>query len=338
MDPAQGGEGKSLYVGNLAKSVTQVLLYEVFGALGQVTSVKLITDKISGDSQGYGFVDYIDHETAEMAMNPLNGRDLYGNELRINWAAAALNKEDTSTHHHIFVGDLAPEVDDGSLWEAFQSFGSISEARVVRDPSGGNRSKGYGFVAFREHADAQNAMRQMTGACIGSRVIRCNWASQKSGGSKTSTNKTADYEHVLHQVPQTNTTIYIGNLPSEAQEQQLRDIFEEFGKIVECRIQNDKGYAFIKFQDHQSAADAIVNGTGKIIGMRTIKCSWGKEKNDSGSQQQQNNYSNYSYPTSMNMGYPQMGGGMYPYPVPSYPSYPQSQQMYPPQQQYNNRK
>jgi len=175
MDPAQGGEGKSLYVGNLAKSVTQVLLYEVFGALGQVTSVKLITDKISGDSQGYGFVDYIDHETAEMAMNALNGRDLYGNELRINWAAAALNKEDTSTHHHIFVGDLAPEVDDGSLWEAFQSFGSISEARVVRDPSGGNRSKGYGFVAFREHADAQNAMRQMTGACIGSRVIRCNW-------------------------------------------------------------------------------------------------------------------------------------------------------------------
>lgn len=45
---------------------------------------------------GYGFVDYADHHTAEAAMNGLNGRDLYGQELRINWAVAGGNKEDTS--------------------------------------------------------------------------------------------------------------------------------------------------------------------------------------------------------------------------------------------------
>src|SRR5687768_16230163 len=115
---------------------------------------------------GYGFVDYTDHMSAENAMNGLNGRDLYGQELRINWAVAGGNKEDTSSmrkflmcmlfinplaHHHIFVGDLSPEIDDGALWEALQAFGSLSDARVMRDPNG-NRSRGYGFVAFRDHS------------------------------------------------------------------------------------------------------------------------------------------------------------------------------------------
>jgi len=58
----------------------------------------------------------------------------------------------------------------------------------------------------------------------------------------------------------------------------VRDVFEEFGQIEDVRIQGDKGYAFVKFTSHQVAADAIINGSGKIMGMRTIRCSWGKEK------------------------------------------------------------
>jgi len=266
---------KSLYVGNLGPKVTQALLFEVFSSLGLVTSVKLITDKITQQNMGYGFVDYADHQTAEAAMNGLNGRDLYGQELRINWAVAGGNKEDTSAHHHIFVGDLSPEVDDNALWEAFKGFGSLSDARIMRDPT--TRSRGYGFVAFREHTDAQQAMRMMTGVFLGSRAIRCNWANQKSA-AKPSTSKSSDYESVLYQTPSTNTTIYVGNIAPDTTEVMVRDVFEEFGAIEDVRIQGDKGYAFVKFQTHQTAADAIINGTGKIMGMRTIRCSWGKEK------------------------------------------------------------
>ncbi|KAK9751811.1 RNA recognition motif [Popillia japonica] len=54
-------------------------------------------------------------------------------------------------HHHIFVGDLSPEIETQTLREAFAAFGEISDCRVVRDPQT-LKSKGYGFVSFIKKA------------------------------------------------------------------------------------------------------------------------------------------------------------------------------------------
>jgi len=127
---------------------------------------------------GYGFVDFTDHRSAEFAMSSLNGREIYGSEIRINWAVATGHKEDTTAHHHLFVGDLSPEVDDQALWGAFSAFGSLSDARVMKDTTQ-NRSRGYGFVAFRDTDDAEQAREKMNGVWLGARAIRVNWANQK---------------------------------------------------------------------------------------------------------------------------------------------------------------
>eukprot|EP01121_Diplochlamys_sp_Union-15-3_P018530 TRINITY_DN675_c0_g1_i2.p1 TRINITY_DN675_c0_g1~~TRINITY_DN675_c0_g1_i2.p1 ORF type:complete len:117 (+),score=23.50 TRINITY_DN675_c0_g1_i2:382-732(+) len=58
----------------------------------------------------------------------------------------------------------------------------------------------------------------------------------------------------------------------------LRDVFLEFGFIEEIRIQKDKGYAFVRFQTHESAGKAICSVHGRNIGYRAVKCSWGKER------------------------------------------------------------
>lgn len=44
----------------------------------------------------------------------------------------------------------------------------------------------------------------------------------------------------------------------------VREVFSEFGTIDDIRIQGDKGYSFVKFQTHQQAAEAIINGTGYV--------------------------------------------------------------------------
>ena len=69
-------------------------------------------------------------------------------EVRVNWAFQKDQREDTSSHFHIFVGDLASEYNDAALLEAFKGNPGCSEARVMWDHTT-NRSKGYGFVAFR---------------------------------------------------------------------------------------------------------------------------------------------------------------------------------------------
>ncbi len=74
---------KKLYVGNLAYSTTDAALSELFGGVGEVESVNLITDRMSGRSKGFAFVEMADNATAQEAINQLNGREIDGRELKV---------------------------------------------------------------------------------------------------------------------------------------------------------------------------------------------------------------------------------------------------------------
>jgi nucleolysin TIA-1/TIAR len=80
-------------------------------------------DKLRGTSAGYGFVRFATKDTAEQALQSLNGKEYLGMELRVNWALPNHHKEDTGTHFHIFVGDLGSEVTDAALFAAFAELG-----------------------------------------------------------------------------------------------------------------------------------------------------------------------------------------------------------------------
>jgi len=70
-------------------------------------------------------------------------------------------------------------------------------------------------------------------------------------------------------------------LTPDTTEPEIRERFTEFGPIEDIKMQTDKGYSFVRYQDHVSAANAILKGTGKVIRGRQIKCSWGREKDPS---------------------------------------------------------
>jgi RNA recognition motif-containing protein len=76
----------NIYVGNLSHGITEEELRQAFEAFGQVTSVKIITDKFSGESRGFGFVEMPAKAEAEEAINGLNGKDLKGRALNVNEA------------------------------------------------------------------------------------------------------------------------------------------------------------------------------------------------------------------------------------------------------------
>ncbi len=78
--------GKKLYVGNLAFSTTESALNEMFSAFGTVESVRLITDRDSGRSKGFGFVEMGSDDEAQKAIADLNGKELEGRALTVNEA------------------------------------------------------------------------------------------------------------------------------------------------------------------------------------------------------------------------------------------------------------
>ncbi len=78
--------GKKLYVGNLPFSVTEGTLTDWFSPFGNVESARLITDRDTGRSKGFGFVEFGSDEDAERAINEMNGKEMEGRALTVNEA------------------------------------------------------------------------------------------------------------------------------------------------------------------------------------------------------------------------------------------------------------
>ncbi|CAK9150102.1 unnamed protein product [Ilex paraguariensis] len=281
---------RSVYVGNIHTQVTEPLLQEVFASTGPVESCKLIRKEKSS----YGFIHYFDRRSASLAIFSLNGRHLFGQPIKVNWAYASGQREDTSSHFNIFVGDLSPEVTDAMLFACFSVYPSCSDARVMWDQKTG-RSRGFGFVSFRNQQDAQSAINDSTGKWLGSRQIRCNWAAKGAGASDDKqsldaksvaelTNGSSDGKEVASSdAPENNpqyTTVYVGNLAPEVTQVDLHRHFHGLGAgvIEEVRIQRDKGFGFVRYSNHAEASLAIqIGNTQSILCGRQIKCSWGSK-------------------------------------------------------------
>lgn len=154
-------------------------------------------------------------------------------------------------------------------------------------------SRGFGFVMFREKADAQKAITEMNGKPLLTRNMRLNWAHPNTHANTrkpTPPPAPLDYNEVLMASPPTNVTVYVGNLAPDVTALTLQELFAPFGDIAEVRDHADslrsnpngeqahRGYGFILFKTHEAAARAIVALNGKTLNGKQIKCSWGNEK------------------------------------------------------------
>jgi len=76
----------NIYVGNLSYDVTDEMIRETFESFGEVTSAKVIKDKYSGQSRGFGFVEMPEQSQAQAAIKSLHGKELQGKQIIVNEA------------------------------------------------------------------------------------------------------------------------------------------------------------------------------------------------------------------------------------------------------------
>lgn len=132
-----GGGCRSLMITNLDPRVDEMLMTQVLSVAGQVTQIRLVPDRLN-PGHPLAYVDFVDHGSAETAMTTLAGQKIYDFPITIQWNfQQAPKKEDTSSHYHIWVGDLAGEVDDAMLIKMFSVFPSMSDARIMWDQQTG---------------------------------------------------------------------------------------------------------------------------------------------------------------------------------------------------------
>lgn len=156
----------------------------------QVGSVKVIRNKQTNQSEGYGFLEFTSRSGAERVLQSFNGTIMPngGQNFRLNWAtfSSGEKRHDDSPDHTIFVGDLAADVTDYHLTEVFRTrYNSVKGAKVVIDRLTG-RTKGYGFVRFADESEQMRAMTEMQGVLCSTRPMRIGPASNKNVSTQTS--------------------------------------------------------------------------------------------------------------------------------------------------------
>lgn len=181
-----GGRVGALWIGGLEPYMDEAFLHSAMAMMNEtnVVSIKVMTNKFTGEPAGYGFINFDNDQTAIVAMHRLGGKIIPNSnppvrfKLNHNSTRLAPGEVDTS----IWVGDLTPEVDDFGLYRYFTArYQTIRCAKVVLDESG--FSKGYGFVRFGSEAEQQHALSSMTGELgLGSKPIKVSMANQKNRG------------------------------------------------------------------------------------------------------------------------------------------------------------
>ncbi|CBQ70590.1 related to PUB1-major polyadenylated RNA-binding protein of nucleus and cytoplasm [Sporisorium reilianum SRZ2] len=182
-----------VHVANLPATTTE---RELFGALGAVQTAKVVSTRAAG-GLAYGFVEYGDVASAERAVRTMDAWLWLGTPIKVCWARHSMHPDAVEAaeaeraggmrggaaagNSHLFVGDLAPDVDDAVVHAFFSRFASLADVRVMYDPETG-KSRGFGFISLRSKSEAEECIAVTQGRWLGGRQIRVNWASQKNQG------------------------------------------------------------------------------------------------------------------------------------------------------------
>jgi len=168
-DMDEGDRKTNLIVNYLPQTMTQEEIRSLFSSIGEVESCKLIRDKVTGQSLGYGFVNYHRQEDASKAIQTLNGLRLQNKTIKVSYARPS---SEAIKGANLYVSGLPKHMAQPDLERLFSSCGNIITSRILCDNiTGGSKgegsvpglSKGVGFIRFDQRIEAERAIQKLNG-------------------------------------------------------------------------------------------------------------------------------------------------------------------------------
>jgi len=285
-DPAlrKSGVG-NVFIKNLDKSIDNKALYDTFSTFGNILSCKIMIDE-QGNSRGYGFVHFETNEAAESAIKSVNnmllndkkvfvGRFMTRNQ-RVE-AYGSTNKRFTN----VFVKNFGDNMDDDKLREMFEKYGEITSCVVAKADE--TKSKGYGFVNFKDPGSAEAAVKELNDSdYIGKKLFVGRF--QKKFERSTTLRKIHEEKKQERQNRYMGINLYIKNLDDTIDDERLRKEFTSFGTITSAKVMNEngrsKGFGFVCFSAPEEATKAVTDMNGRIVGSKPLYVALAQRKED----------------------------------------------------------
>jgi len=286
-------EQSNLIVNYLPTSVTEDKLREMFEKYGELEHVKLMLDKVTQTSMGYGFVKYTKAESAAAAIAALNGFQMETKKLRVSYSHPR-------SEANVYVGNLKPSVTKENLEKLFSRFGTILECKILVDHESG-LSKGCGFVKFENVSNARDAINGLSGMsedeyCLRPLTVKFARKHEKphhnhydkpaprmrsSYSSSSSSGAGGAARHAP--VEYSGFCLFVYNLPRDYNDGALRSLFSSFGPISSANVMVDysgacKGFGFVNFDKEEDAQKAVKEMNGRVVKNNPLSVSFKTDK------------------------------------------------------------
>ena len=245
--PAKPMQIASIYVGDLDATINEPQLVELFKSFGTILNVRVCRDIITQRSLGYGYVNFDSHDDAEKAIEAMNFKRVGDKCMRLMWQQRdpALRY---SGNGNIFVKNLETQVDSKMLHDIFTKFGAILSCKVMENEEG--KSRGYGFVHFKDEAAAKDAIVKMNGSS--------DHASEEKKALYVANFIRRNAR--LAALVANFTNVYIKQVLPSVNKDVIEKFFAKFGGITSaaaCKDKSGRVFAFCNFEKHDDAVKAI---------------------------------------------------------------------------------
>ncbi|XP_033101336.1 ELAV-like protein 1 isoform X1 [Anneissia japonica] len=155
----EDGSRTNIIVNYLPQSLTQEELRSLFSSIGEIESCKLIRDKVSGQSLGYGFVNYMKSADADKAVKTLNALKLQDKMIKVSYARPS---SPAIKDANLYISGLPKSYGPEDLEKLFHPFGRIITLRLLTDQTTGKGlPRGVGFVRYDRRTEAENAIAKL---------------------------------------------------------------------------------------------------------------------------------------------------------------------------------
>jgi len=276
---------RSLFVGNVALTVSEEIMAEVFGAFGEIDSIIILRDK------GIAFVNLTSVKGALSAKTALSGSELHGRRIHVNFAkeskgvnpirgSAASSPQQASPRQRAFphagnpnpvegapvsrslyLGNLHADSTYHDILPLANRYGAVEYAKIVP-------AKKCAFINFVDDRAAQafyyNSFQQLN---IRGNDIRLGWA-------KSSPIAPALLEHIRQGATR---NLFVGNVTETVTEEMLKNLFSPFGEFDSVSILHQKGIAFVNMTSINGAVTARTALQGHELEGKQLKINFAKE-------------------------------------------------------------
>uniref|UniRef100_A0A674A323 Polyadenylate-binding protein n=1 Tax=Salmo trutta TaxID=8032 RepID=A0A674A323_SALTR len=274
----------NVFIKNLDKTIDNKALYDTFSAFGNILSCKVVCDE--NGSKGYAFVHFETQDAADRAIEKMNGMLLNDRKVFVGRFKSRKEREaelgaKAKEFTNVYIKNFGDDMNDDKLKEMFDQYGKTLSVRIMADPSG--KSRGFGFVSYEKHEDANKACEEMNGQEFNGKTVFVGRAQKKM-------ERQAELKRKFEMLKQERISryqgvnLYIKNLDDTIDDEKLRKEFTPFGSITSAKVMleegRSKGFGFVCFSSPEEATKAVTEMNGRIVGSKPLYVALAQRKEE----------------------------------------------------------